>query len=78
VQFDTVLYLRRVGLAGEPDVYRGSSCSNDEPTCDHADGSHLQAEFFGKGLYYLVIDGNGAGDCGRWSMSLDLWDEYPL
>jgi hypothetical protein len=71
--FDTELYVRPVG---GPDVV----CVDDSDTCaprperlDHADGSILtNVPAKGPGLFWLVVDGYEAADCGGFQLDTNL------
>ncbi len=72
--FDTIVYLRKAGVA--QDV----ACNDDDGSCaaraerpGQPDGSVLtNAAAAGPGLFFLVVDGYDAGNCGGYSMTTDL------
>lgn len=77
VHFDTVLYVRRA-VGQMPTI----DCNDDAPTCPmvrsertdgHPDLSILDnVAVAGPGLFWLVLDGYGAGACGGYQLDYNL------
>lgn len=69
--FDTVLYVRKAGVAADV------TCVDDSPACparttrpDYADGSILDGvQVAGPGLAWVVVDGYHAGACGAFTLT---------
>jgi hypothetical protein len=80
VHFDTVLYVRQPGYSPGAalacnDGYDDEPCAARPDRGDaQADGSIINAEVLGPGVFFLVVDGYDAYNCGGWSMPVSLLD----
>lgn len=69
--FDTVVYVRPLGMAALACNDDGASCAARPDRPDHPDGSIISTQATGVDLYWLTVDGY-SGACGTYQLVTNL------